>query len=210
MDTTRLITCIQKELSERKGASSMIFQNHLYGCFIVMEDIAQGILDVSDGYLTGNALYLNLDKQFGQIGIRYYGFTMDGKAVLEDITDEYKQAWMEVFRVGLEIDSVDRIEDEVIRLSEDVKEDNFFMNAMEHDGSLTPDWVEKALYALHPHLEGANVQKPPHAGEKVGVLSKRSKIQKPRVRSLAVTRRQSRISSRTQWATTRRQSHAKK
>jgi hypothetical protein len=172
----------------------MVFQNHLYGCFIVMEDIAQGVLDVSDGYLTGNALYLNLDTQFGHIGIRYYGFIMDGKAVL-DVSDEYKDAWAEVFRACKGSDITDLIEEEVVRLVEDVKEDNFFMNAMEHDGSLTPDWIEKALYTLHPQLE---------------VKAEKPKAERSRARSLALTRRQHRVSSRTHWATTRRQPVSRK
>ena len=203
MDTTRLIACIKKELLQRKGVSSMVFQNHLYGCFIVMEDIAQGVLDVSDGYLTGNALYLNLDTQFGHIGIRYYGFIMDGKAVL-DVSDEYKEAWAEVFRACKGSDITDLIEEEVVRLVEDVKEDNFFMNAMEHDGSLTPDWIEKALYTLHPHLEV------PSAVRRERVEKPKPKAERSRARSLALTRRQQRISSRTHWATTRRQPVSRK
>lgn len=194
MDTTRLVACIKKELLQRKGVSSMVFQNHLYGCFIVMEDIAQGVLDVSDGYLTGNALYLNLDTQFGHIGIRYYGFIMDGKAVL-DASDEYKDVWAEVFRTCKGSDITDHIEEEVVHLLEDVKEDNFFMNAMEHDGNLTPDWIEKALNTLHPHLE---------------VKAEKPKVERSRTRSLALTRRQQRVSSRTHWATTRRQPVSRK
>lgn len=171
----------------------MIFQNHLYGCFIVMEDISQGVLDLTDNYLSGNSLYLNLDTQFSQIGIRYYGFLLDGKAVY-DGSDSYKAAWLDVFRSCKENGLVDRIEDEVIRLLEALDVDNYFMNAMEHDGNLTPDWIEKALYTLHPHLEGAC--KAPQGGKKS--------------RCLSMTRRQPRVSSRTQWGMTRRQPYSKR
>lgn len=187
----RLVELIQKELLERKGVSSMIFQNHLYGCFILMEDIAQGVLEWSNGYITGNSFYLQVESQFGHIGFRYYGFLMDGKAVLDDISAEYKQAWIDIFRCckGLN-DMVDKIEEEVIQRLEEMKDDRYFMNAMEHDGNLTPDWMEKAIYGLHPQLRG----------EEAPVKQKKKKA-----RCLAVTRRQHRTSEKTRWSITRRQ-----
>ena len=183
---TRLFALIQHELTERKGADSMIFQNHLYGCFIVMEDIAQGILELSNGYITGNSLYLHLDTQFGHIGFRYYGFLMDGKAVL-DASVEYKKAWMDVFFACKDSDLVDQIEEEVIQMLGAMKDDQYFMNAMEHDGNLTPDWMEKAIYGLHPEL-------------RVEVTPVKPKKKAPRC--LAVTRRQ-RISHSSRAATRR-------
>jgi hypothetical protein len=189
---SRLVALIQRELSERKGVDSMIFQNHLYGCFIVMEDLAQGVLELANGSLTGNSLYLSLERQFGQIGIRYYGFIMDGKAVWEDVPLEYKEAWMEIFLACKGSTIVDPIQEEVIQIIEGMG-DSFFMNAMEHDGNLTPDWIEKAVYALHPHLRGS-----------VEAVSKK------KGHRLAMTRRQPRVSVRTRWATTRRQGGSKK
>ena len=129
MDTSGLISCIRHELDTRRGIPALAFQNHLYGCFIVMEDLAQGILEEVEGTLTGNSLYLNLATQFGQIGIRYYGFVMDGKAVLEDVPARYQEAWRAVFK-GIRVagsETVDRIEDEVIQLMAGVEE-NHFMN----------------------------------------------------------------------------------
>ncbi len=180
----RLYALIQNELSQRKGVASMIFQNHLYGCFIMMEDVAQGILEWSNGYITGNSLYLHLETQFGHIGFRYYGFLMDGKAVL-DASAEYKQVWLDIFHAckdlakgtteKVEPDFVDKIEEHVIQMLDTMEDDRYFMNAMEHDGNLTPDWMEKAIYSLHPELR---VEPPP------------SKSKKRASRRLAVTRRQ--------------------
>ena len=193
---TRLITLIQTELTRRKGTASMIFQNHLYGCFIMMEDIAQDILELSNGYITGNSLYLCLDTQFEHIGFRYYGFLMDGRAIL-DASSEYKQAWLDVFQACSDLkgkerveeaDLVDQIEEEVIRLLGDMNDDQYFINAMEHDGNLTPDWMEKAIYGLHPELR---LEPPP------------MKSKKRVSRCLAVTRRR-RVSDHSR-ATTRRQ-----
>jgi hypothetical protein len=193
MDPSGLVSCIQRELGVRKGIASLAFQNHLYGCFIVMEDLVQGILEITEGSLTGNSLYLNLDTQFNQIGVRYYGFVMDGKAVLEDVPADYQEAWRAVFMGIREAGSemADRVEEDIIQLMTGLEE-NYFMNAMEHDGTLSADQVERVLYLLHPGLnrgkEGCNVQE---------VLKKR--------RRLAVTRRQVRAPSRTRWPMTRRQ-----
>lgn len=201
MDTTTLLSCIQRELSLRKGVSALAFQNHLYGCFIVMEDLAQGILDEVEGSLTGNSLYLNLDTQFGQIGIRYYGFVMDGKAVLDDAPDDYKEAWRVLFRGvrGAEAETVDRVEDEVIAIMREA-EDGYFLNALEHDGSLSADYVEKVVYLLHPELQG-QTQQGQTTNKKEGKGSNNGKSK----RRLAVTRRQNRAPSRARWPLTRRQ-----
>jgi len=158
MESRALLACLQAALPERKGGiASLILQNHLYGCFIVIEDLAQGILTLEEGHLTGNGMYLNLETQFGQIGVRYYGFTMDGKAVLEDCPPGYKEAWFALFRDAAtrrDISEVDRLEEEVLAVLDAGVDgvDRFFMNALDHEGNLSPDWVERALYMLHPGL----------------------------------------------------------
>lgn len=158
MDAGALIASLRAAFADRQGVDSMILQNHLYGCFIVMEDLAQGVLELAEGHLTGNALYLNLDTQFGHIGVRYYGFSMDGKAILVDLPAGYAEAWKELFVAAertKDVMAVDRIEEEVMEVLEGVvhASDRYFMNALEHEGNLSPDWVERALYLLHPYLE---------------------------------------------------------
>ena len=214
MDSRALITSLQNAFRERKsGIDSLILQNHLYGCFIVMEDLAQGILEITEGHLTGNALYLNLETQFGQIGVRYYGFTMDGKAVMEECPIGYKEAWMELFQAaakGRDISEVDRVEEEVLSIVESSVDgaDRYFINALEHEGNLSPDWVERALYMLHPELvrsgrvwTGSSTEEKGNekAGEPKGVEEKaevRIRHKKGRKtgsgRGLSLTRRKSR------------------
>lgn len=158
MDITKLLSSSQREIERHKenGIALLAFQNHVYGCFIVMEDIAQGVLELEDDRLKGNALYLNVDTQFSQIGIRYYGFVMDGKANYEDHSTEYKLAWLELFREiqkSKEMSYVDSLEDQMIeQLQQIAEKDRYFINALDHDGNLSPDWVEKALYLLHPTM----------------------------------------------------------
>jgi len=159
MDTTKLISSIQAEIEHHKEDefALLCLQNHVYGCFIIMEDIAQSILDLNDVYLVGNGFHLNVDTQFSQIGIRYYGFAMDGKAVFESYSPVYKEAWLELFReihLIRDMEQVDGLEDQMIQLLHAINTEHaYFMNALEHDGNLSPDWVEKALYVLHPHMK---------------------------------------------------------
>jgi hypothetical protein len=159
MDIVKLVSSIQAELKRHKddGLSLLSLQNHVYGCFIVMEDIVQCILDLNEDHLIGNGFHLNIDSQFSQIGIRYYGFAMDGKAVFENYLPEYKQAWLELFReihLLRDMEQVDGLEDKIIEVFQSIdKEHAYFMNALEHDGNLSPDWVERALYVMHPSMK---------------------------------------------------------
>lgn len=234
MDGSRLLSILKRELSERKGEELIAFQNHLYGCFIVMEDITQGILEVVDeDYIIGNSLYLNTKTQFGQIGIRYYGFTMDGKAILNGdiVRGDYYEAWMVIFRetaISRDMEAVDRIEDEVIQMMSGFRKDeNYFMNALEHEGNLSPDWVEKAIYAFHPDLQRLSESEKRERDlqkEKIEETHKSNKDrekkdreikdretkdreikEKRRTRGLRLTRRQVRQANHTRLSTTRRQ-----
>jgi hypothetical protein len=214
MDSTNLVSSIQAEVDRHKGDSLTLLclQNHLYGCFIVMEDLAQSILDWKDGHLEGNSLRLHADRQFDQIGIRYYGFVMDGKAVYTSYSDDYKKAWLALFqemKQARNMEAVDQLEDRVIQELQVIPKDGaFFMNALEHDGNLSPDWVEKALGLLHPHLmeeKEAEELKPSVLSSAISdrpvSVPKSSKT----MRKLAITRRQrSHSSVKPSLSTTRR------
>ncbi len=171
-----------RQEAKRPGVDGLAFQNHLYACFILMEDIAQGLLELKEGVVSGNGLSLNLETQFGQIGVRYYGFVMDGRAVLRSWPAEYKEGWLRVWAsVGKAsvagVGVADAIEDAILAVIQE-EPDSWFMNAMEHQGSLSADRVEQALYLLHPDWETKKVEKP--ATATVTVEKKRR---------LAVTRR---------------------
>lgn len=166
-----------RQEAKRPGVDGLAFQNHLYACFILMEDIAQGLLELKESVVTGNGLSLNLETQFGQIGVRYYGFVMDGRAVLRSWPAEYKKGWLRVWASVAGVGAADSIEDAILAVIQE-EPDSWFMNAMEHQGSLSADRVEQALYLLHPDWETKKVEKP--ATATVTVEKKRR---------LAVTRR---------------------
>jgi len=153
MDVTVLKDIVKKQLSGTSGLSSLQLQNHIYGCFLIMEDIAQNVLEYSEHQLIGPSYSFDVSKHFSDIGIRY-GFAMDTKLVFKDDTPSYKETWLQTFRdlsVLKDIECVDTIEECLIEIiQQDVSADDaYFVHALE-TGSLPQPWVEKVLSLLQP------------------------------------------------------------
>jgi hypothetical protein len=159
MDVTKLQNIIENELKNLTPLHSLQLQNHIYGCFIIMEDIAQQVLDLTNYNLIGPKYVFDINTQFSQIGIRY-GFVMDTKLTLENYSSSYKDTWLEYFNdinLTRDIELVDLIEDTLIStIQKNVKpDDSFFLNALE-TGSLPPEWIEKVVSIINPSLSSAN------------------------------------------------------
>lgn len=153
MDLAKIKSVVLNQLTNTNGLYSLKLQNHIYGCFIVMEDIAQHTIDISGTTLSTPKFTFDCDKQFNEIGLRY-GFAMDTKLILDIFTPEYKATWLQYFKdinIAQDINEVDKIEDcliEVVQLL--VKaEENFFISALE-TGSLPQEWIEKVLNLINP------------------------------------------------------------
>jgi hypothetical protein len=189
-------TVVFNQLSNAKGLYSLKLQNHIYGCFIIMEDIAQRVVDVSGSILTTPKFTFDFDKQFAEIGIRY-GFAMDTKLVLEEPSSDYKNAWLSLFKdidLAQDITEVDTIEDSLIEIiQKTVKEDDAFFVSALGTGSLPQEWIEKLLKLLNGSdeeiiesaLTKANSEKPIR---KRLAVTRRAKVIKPK-KVLAKTRR---------------------
>ena len=153
MDLTKIKSAIINQLTNTNGLYSLKLQNHIYGCFVIMEDIALNTVDVSGTILSKNHYNFDFDKQFDEIGLRY-GFAMDNKLKLDVFSPEYKANWLTYFSdVDLEqdISKVDLIEDCIIELIEKIvkEEDGFFKNALQ-TGSLSTEWINKVIELLNP------------------------------------------------------------
>jgi hypothetical protein len=151
MDIIKIKEVILSEINNRSGLYSLQIQNHIYGCFLIMEDIAQNVVTISDQTLIINNKELHLENNFSEIGI-YYGFIMDERLLLESFGSDYKMMWIDCFKtVDLthDIDIVDQIEDVIIQmLTEKIdKKDAFFINALE-TGSLNDEWITIVLKLL--------------------------------------------------------------
>lgn len=152
-----LIKIVQQQLAGSKKHLLQI-QNHIYGCFIIMEDIAQKLYTLSGTILSGTNFTLDLDAQFAEIGIRF-GFIMDTKLMLETVLPEYKSAWLAQFasHADHDLDKVDAMEDALIDMIKDTvcEEDAFFLHALDK-GTLPQEWVTKVLSILNGEINESN------------------------------------------------------
>lgn len=153
MDLTRIKDIVQQQLTNLSGVDSLQLQNHIYGCFILMEDIAEKKVELNGNQIVGPGFVFDIDLQFDLIGIRY-GFIMDTQLILKTVDASYKELWLETFNdisLTLDLEIVDKIEDTVIEVIQQtiVPAEAFFTNALQ-TGSLTQDWIDKVLKLLHP------------------------------------------------------------
>jgi hypothetical protein len=156
----QLESAVLTQLHGAQGLCSLTIQNHIYGCYILMEDIALSHVEI-----TGTTVHtkgqskgkdqeqysFDFDKGFGDIGLRY-GFIMDTKLDLDTYLPEYKAAWMRCFlEMGKTHDVTvsDAIEDTVTEAIQRTvpASHGFFMNAVEH-GTLTKGWSGVVLNLL--------------------------------------------------------------
>jgi hypothetical protein len=153
MDLNTIRQVVLNQLNNTSGLYSLKLQNHIYGCFILMEDIAQKQVDVSGTSLITPKYSFDFDKQFNEIGLRY-GFAMESKLSLDTFLPEYKQTWLKYFKdINLiqDINEVDKIEDCLIEIiQKNIKpEESFFLSALE-TGILPQEWIEKIFLLLNP------------------------------------------------------------
>ncbi len=153
MDINRIKEVILSQINGTSGLYSLKLQNHIYGCFLIMEDIAQQVISLDELSLVyaDNKKTFHLEEQFSEIGLQY-GFIMDNKLELESFNAEYKAIWLDCFKVAdltHNIELVDEIEDSIIDMltTQIPTNDAFFLNALE-TGSLSDEWVSHVLDLL--------------------------------------------------------------
>ena len=153
MDLTKIKSAVLNQLTNTNGLYSLKIQNHIYGCFIVMEDIAQGVVDLSGNVIITPKYVFDLDKQFSDIGLRY-GFAMESKLALDTFNTDYKETWLQYFKdinITSDINESDKIEDAIIEIvqSQVKPDDSFFIKALD-TGSLPQEWIERVFQLINP------------------------------------------------------------
>ena len=145
MDGAPLASVIREQLKGATGLGSLQLQNHIYGCFIIMEDIAQQTATLTGNQLVGSNVILSLDQDFDRIGLQF-GFVMNSKLGLTSVNADYQAAWCKVFRELSSIEQVDALEDTIIEvIHESVSaEEAYFSHALE-TGSLPRNGLPKSL-----------------------------------------------------------------
>ena len=153
MDLTKIKSTVLNQLTNTNGLYSLKLQNHIYGCFIIMEDLAQGGVNLSGTLLSTPKYSFDLDKQFSTIGVRY-GFAMDTQLLLDTFSPEYHNTWIQYFKdiySAKDIKDVDNIEDCLIEVIQShVKSDEGFFVTACGGGSLPQEWIEKVLNLITP------------------------------------------------------------
>jgi hypothetical protein len=194
MDLSKIKSVVLNQLTNTNGLYSLKIQNHIYGCFLLMEDIAEQVISIAGTIVSTPKFTFDFDRQFGEIGIRY-GFAMDTKLVLDTYNPEYRTAWLDLFKhVGekkniWEVDEVEDCLNKVIQAAVAV-EDGFFLAAAE-GGALPPDWLDKVFALLM--LPAATSASADGGGEepieKTAVSQALTEKPVHRARALAKTRR---------------------
>ena len=209
---------VVKQFEQSKSSSLHLLQlqNHIYGCFILMEDLAQKTVTLQGTKLAGLNYSFDMNKRFSTIGLRY-GFVMDTKVALEECLPEYKPAWIAFFKEIQEkytIEQVDSVEDTLIAIIQQhvPKEEAYFVKALE-TGSLPQECVHTILHLLTGEEEDKEDNEEKEEKEEKEEDSKPSSLplaqtEKPlkKARRLSITRRQKPISNlhKTRLAKTRR------
>jgi hypothetical protein len=176
-------TLVQTELkSSTDKLQSVSLQNHIYGCFILMQEFADG-----------STFEFDMDAEFDTIGLQF-GFLMDTKLIFKS-SQEYKNAWLELLHdiaKTKDMKKVDEVEDVLLEVIKELEDDNFFMNASE-SGSLSHEWSRKAFLLLNPEFVKP-VDKKSLLTEAKIEKSQPNKVKN--VRQLSVTRRKKIVASR--------------
>lgn len=145
-----LCRAVRTHLSSVHGLPSLRLQNHLYGCYLLLEDIVQKSVSLTGTIIQRQHASFDLNKQFSEIGLRY-GFVMDTQLLLTPCPSDYQEAWVHIFTTLTSLEEVDALEEKVNEIIQEVvpAEEGFFVNTAE-TGTLPPQWVDRALSLLLP------------------------------------------------------------
>jgi hypothetical protein len=193
MDLSKIKSAVLNQLTNTNGLYSLRIQNHIYGCFIIMEDIAQSVVDLSGTTILNEKYSFDFDKQFSDIGLRY-GFAMDSKLALDKFNPEYKETWLQYFKdidLAKDIQESDKIEDAIIEIVQNntTSEEAFFIQALE-SGSLPQEWIEKVFNLINPPRVSLPIEKETEVEVEKTALTKATSEKPLNMRSrLATTRR---------------------
>jgi hypothetical protein len=168
----RIKTLILDELNGKDGLYSVKIQNHIYGCFVLMEDIAQGRIDVFDHVVQYSEppTNFNYNTQFSEIGIKY-GFVSNDNLILNEYSTEYKTIWLECFHtmdLVQDIELSDKIEDILINaINSYISGDSNYFNIALENGTLTDEAINKLTEMLKineevPPTHSASVEAASH------------------------------------------------
>jgi hypothetical protein len=135
------------------SVEKVAFQNHLYGCVVVLEQIVEKRGDLSGNMFTDDDGELfNLNDDFDSIGI-YYGF-IDNTSLGYRSSDAYKREWIKLYSEGSDdIKILDEFEDTIFKeLVNKCKDLPYFESSLV-SGELNEEWKNKLNELIHEKLQ---------------------------------------------------------
>lgn len=131
---------------EQNDLNSLCFQNHLYGCFSVLEVLAEGGADLSGNLYSSDEIVFDLSANFEQVGATF-GFLLSSNCNINyssNYNSNYKTAWLWAWaEIGSKkkIETVDLLESSLFST---ISTFEYFKGALD-DGSLPDELEAKAL-----------------------------------------------------------------
>ena len=113
MDVSGIVAALLKEFHRSKG---LLFENHLYGCLSLLEQIAEGSADVSGTRLIFPAPLPSFDvnEDWASIGLTH-GFYEDVSSETVNVlymgSRNYYDTWLSLFTNRVTLDELDALED---------------------------------------------------------------------------------------------------
>lgn len=146
---------IWQESESTQPVYSLKFQNHLYGCFSVLEYLGEGAFEVkdsSDGDVfvakDSSGSVFNPFLQFRLVGSEF-GFLPDPRAFFDSWSDSYRNAWIwawKTFGSEKKLDEIDQLETALFAIVQDHGL-SYFKDAIQA-GQLSLESEKKALELL--------------------------------------------------------------
>ncbi len=200
MDTNKIKSVINEQLCDLSDLMALKVENHIYGCYMIMQDIAEKELYLSNHILTKKTkddYRFDINQQFSQIGLRY-GFVMDSLLLFDSYLPSYKDLWLDIFNdiaLTLDIELVDTIEEVIndclIQLRSVDK--SFFFSAAQN-GYLSQDYMNRVIDLIHPSLSYKSVSVvTENKSSLLTTASTETKIHSTKFRKFNMTRRKIRM-----------------
>ena len=63
MDLSKIKSAVLNQLTNTNGLDSLKVQNHIYGCFLLMEDIAEKVISIAGTIVSTPKFTFDFDRQ---------------------------------------------------------------------------------------------------------------------------------------------------
>jgi hypothetical protein len=200
MDTDKIKSVINEQFRDLSDLMALKVENHIYGCYMIMQDIAEKELHLSNHILTKNTkdnYRFHINQQFSQIGLRY-GFVMDSFLLFDSYLPSYKDLWLDIFNdiaLTLDIELVDTIEEVINDCLIQLRPiDKCFFFSAAQNGYLSQEYMNRVIDLIDPSLSYnslvvINENKP----SLLTTASTETKIHSTKFRKFNMTRRKIRM-----------------